>query len=295
MNSISEIEFVVDEQYENEKGVFTVLSIQGNEMVIRWENGEEIKTDIELQRNIQARRQWEQEQKEKEAKAAKAGSGKHGTGAANFSGLQISDFKTSASGTRWRGRNQLGGAVTQKIPDSRFEFNSWAYANKPEMHWLDIGHKKKQAPEKSARFFVRVDRQSMYFGFSITRPDVDEASSANWQAFSEWLTNENNDRLLQTVSDENKLAISCGAGSRLLALRSQNETWHLDDGKKQEDVQSASVLVDRLPSSGAMTLEIARMINRDEAVASGKKIAEDIARLFSRLMPLYQAAWPVAS
>ena len=66
MSLISEIEFVVDEQYENEKGVFTVLSIHRNEMVIRWESGEEIRTDLELQRNIQARRQWEQEQKEKQ-------------------------------------------------------------------------------------------------------------------------------------------------------------------------------------------------------------------------------------
>ena len=67
------IEFIVDEQYENEKGVFTVLSIHRNEMVIRWESGEEIRTDIELQRNIQARRQWEVLEKEKSILAAKSG------------------------------------------------------------------------------------------------------------------------------------------------------------------------------------------------------------------------------
>ena len=59
MEQDNRFEFVVDEQYENEKGIFTVLSIQKNQMVIRWESGEEIRTDIELQRNIQARREWE--------------------------------------------------------------------------------------------------------------------------------------------------------------------------------------------------------------------------------------------
>ena len=296
MSLISEIEFVVDEQYENEKGVFTVLSIHRNEMVIRWESGEEIRTDLELQRNIQARRQWEQEQKEKEARAAKTSPGKHGTaGTPGFSGLRESDFKTSAGGTRWRGRNQLGGAVTHKMPDSRFDFNSWAYANKPEMHWLDVEHKKKQAPERGARFFVRVDRKSLYFGFSITRPEDAEETNANWQAFTQWLANENNDRLLQTMSEENKLSISGGTERHPLTLKSQNETWYVDNGKKQQDLTSASAFMDQLPSSKGMTLEVARVINKNDAIASGKKIAEDIARLFSRLMPLYQAAWPVVS
>jgi hypothetical protein len=61
MEQENPFEFVVDEKYENEKGVFTVLSIHRNEMVIRWESGEEMRTGIELQRNIQSRRQWEQD------------------------------------------------------------------------------------------------------------------------------------------------------------------------------------------------------------------------------------------
>ena len=151
------IEFVVDEQYENEKGVFTVLSIHRNEMVIRWESGEEIRTDIELQRNIQARRQWEVLEKEKAALAAKSGR-KSGAAkaAAIFEGFKDTDFKNSASGTKWRGRNQLGGAVTHKLPDNRYNFNSWAFANKPEMHWLDTTHHKSQSGENQAKFFVHL-------------------------------------------------------------------------------------------------------------------------------------------
>ena len=59
MEPIPEFKFTVDEQYENEKGIFTVLSIHKQDMVIRWKNGEEITTDIDLQGRIQKRKQRE--------------------------------------------------------------------------------------------------------------------------------------------------------------------------------------------------------------------------------------------
>jgi hypothetical protein len=59
MEPITEFKFNFDEQYENEKGIFTVLSIHKNEMVIQWKNGEKSRTEIDLQRRIQERRQRE--------------------------------------------------------------------------------------------------------------------------------------------------------------------------------------------------------------------------------------------
>jgi uncharacterized Zn finger protein len=66
-----EFEFVVGEKYENEKGVFTVMSIEKNEMLIRWASGEEAQTSIQFQDRIQKRRQWEKEMQEAKAAAAK--------------------------------------------------------------------------------------------------------------------------------------------------------------------------------------------------------------------------------
>lgn len=71
METNTEFEFVVDEEYENEKGVFTVVAIKRDEMVIRWADGEEIRTDINLQRRIQERRQWEAAMQEKKADTKK--------------------------------------------------------------------------------------------------------------------------------------------------------------------------------------------------------------------------------
>ena len=102
MEPTTEFEFNVDEQYENEKGVFTVVSIHKDEMVIRWESGEEIGTDIGFQRRIQERREREKFTKETATKG-------HPRRAAAlrvrpaFDGLQPSDFKNNAARTNWCG------------------------------------------------------------------------------------------------------------------------------------------------------------------------------------------------
>jgi hypothetical protein len=71
MEPSTEFNFTIDEQYENEKGIFTVLSIDKDEMVIQWENGKKIQTEIGLQSRIQERRQREKiarESKDDEAR-----------------------------------------------------------------------------------------------------------------------------------------------------------------------------------------------------------------------------------
>ena len=81
MDTVADVKFVVDEQYENEKGVFTVISIRGDDMLIRWVDGKEIKTTVSFQQMIQRRRQ-----REALALQAKIDSDKN---------------PTSASGTPW--------------------------------------------------------------------------------------------------------------------------------------------------------------------------------------------------
>lgn len=71
MNPSAEFEFVVGEKYENEKGPFEVMSMEKDEMLIRWKNGEEAQTSIEFQGRIQARRQWEKTKQKETAAAAK--------------------------------------------------------------------------------------------------------------------------------------------------------------------------------------------------------------------------------
>jgi hypothetical protein len=68
--------FEVGATYENMKGVYEVISIQNDAMVIRWEDGNEVATPMDLQKRIIERMAYEeklrqQEEIENQLKAAK--------------------------------------------------------------------------------------------------------------------------------------------------------------------------------------------------------------------------------
>jgi hypothetical protein len=71
MSPSTEFEFLIGEKYENEKGPFKVVSIEKDEMLIRWADGEEMQTSIEFQGRIQERRKFEKAREEKAAAPAK--------------------------------------------------------------------------------------------------------------------------------------------------------------------------------------------------------------------------------
>jgi hypothetical protein len=110
MEKLEKIEFKVGEKYENEIGVFEVMSIKGERMVMQQETGAEIITDINLQRRIQERRLWEKLVREKNVESAAAKSRRTAKGRSGkiYEGLQSADFRNKISGTGWRSREQLG-------------------------------------------------------------------------------------------------------------------------------------------------------------------------------------------
>ncbi len=289
MEQDGRFEFIVDEKYENEKGIFTVLSIHRDEMVIRWDSGEEMRTDIELQRNIQARRQWEMVQVEKEAKAAmkkrKAGAKK-----AAFEGFEESDFKNSASGTKWRGRTQLGGAVTHSLPESQYNINSWAFANKPEMHWMDTAHHKRNSGESRGRFFARLDPDTLRYGFSVGQPAGEDDKSNNWDNFMHWLAQEDNTTTMHAVALEQELTVGDKSDSGEKVLVAVKGGWHVGDAKKKHPVKKIADLIGGFATDGDLVLEVAKEIPKEDAIAKGKGIAANLAELFKHLMPLYAGA-----
>ena len=291
MENPSEIEFQVDEQYENEKGVFTVVSMERGEMVIRWENGEEIRTDIELQRRIIQRRQREAAQRAQAAADAAKPSGRKGK--APFDGLHEGDFKTSASGTRWRSRQQLGGAVVRQMGTSGLKFNSWAVGNQSEMHIQDGEHRKQGTLESQAKFFVRLDKQFLQYGFRVSRQAAARGHVKDWKAVSEWLDIPENDTMLRSLVLEEHLQVATYTDARIDMLIAVEKGWHKegDPAKAEKIVSSLQDLVAPASDADLCELEIAAVVAKDDALAEGADVATKIAQLFTRLLPLYRAAF----
>jgi hypothetical protein len=289
MDSNMEIEFQVDEQYENEKGVFTVVSIYQDQMVIRWENGEEMRTDIELQRNIQERRQWEQLQREKAAKTH-TDPRRSEAPKKEFNGFEPGDFKNRGAGTTWRGRGQLGGALIRQLPGEGLDFNTWAVSNKPEMHCMDSECRRRSGAGKSARFFVRLDKEHLIFGFSAPRPKEEIETDSDWQAFQQWFGREENQRLLQTLAEENQLAIYSHAKSGTIKMTPSEDAWLLHDRNGTHPVDRADALLENLPTKEAVYIEVAHEMEKAAVLSRKVEITNDIVALFTSLMPLYTNA-----
>ena len=292
MGNPAEIEFKVDEQYENEKGLFKVISIDKNQMVIRWENGEEICTDIELQRNIAERRRWEAQRRNAEAEVKTKASRKSASRGKKsiFSGFSTGDFKERAAGTTWRSRSQLGGAVTSKIDTSRFKFNSWAFQNYSEMHVKDAACHDPGKADHQARFFVRVDKQALFYGFRVTRPDGNALSGSDWQLFAEWARQEENERLLHTLSIKDGLAVRNLADPSAGILKASEKGWSLYAGDQPTGNDTLAQYVDDTTESEPFDMELSVAVEKDKAIERGGDIAADIAQLFTHMLPLYHAA-----
>lgn len=277
----SKIEFQVDEQYENEKGVFTVVSIHRNEMVIRWESGEEIRTNIELQRNIQARRQWEEMNRQaKESKKNRASGKQEG-----FFGFLPGDFKNSASGTNWRGRTQLGGAIATLMPRERFAFNSWAFAQKPELHWQDTKHHRKTGAN-GARFFARLTPTDLIYGFCIQYSNGSNGDVMDWRHFSDWVDQGESHQMLLSMADEHGLRIYDRNRPVSGIFTPSENGWHVEDGSKGQSLNLVEI-VELLSVHDEALFEVTQSVDKVDAVARGKEIVKDISTLFTQLLPLY--------
>jgi hypothetical protein len=259
-------------------------------MVIRWENGEEIKTDIELQRRIAERRQWEENKRLAEAEAALNPVHKSGGKKSVFPGFAPTDFKKSASGTTWRSRYQLGAAVTQKIDTTRFNFNSWAFGHKPEMHVQDVKHHGHAAADAQAVFFVRVDQETLHYGFQVVRPDNNDGAGTDWEAFSKWLALPANDQLLREIAAGDNLTACNRTTPSSIALSASDDGWRIENNGQSSARETLSAYIQDTPETEPFELEIAATMDKSTAVAGGLDIAKNIAQLFTQLLPLYKAA-----
>ena len=288
------IEFVVGETYENEKGVFEVISIERDAMVIKWESGESVETTVGFQRRIQERRRWERQMKEKKAAASsrkkqRASASKAGS---TFEGFRPEDFKKTISRTPWRSRSQFGGAVTARLHSSRFNFNSWAAKRRNEAHWADTTCWKNKTVDYPAKFCARADEDTLAWGFHVERPDSSRPVSPDWEAFLQWLGQDENDDWLREVALEQGLVIyDTQQRSFAGVLKPQENEWVVDDGPSAAgNTGRLAAIIAAWPADTWLDLMIAKRISKDEAIAKGQELSAEVAELFGLLFPLYEAS-----
>ncbi len=294
---IDTIEFRVGDRYENMKGPYEVVSVDGDSMVIRWETGEEVATAIDLQQRILERLDLEKRLKEaaRQKKAAKpqktrSASSKYGN---KFNGFEDGDFKKNITATTWRSRSCLGGAVTGKLPTDTFSFNSWAVYRKPAIHWADVTHRERGNAWLQAKFFAEVDEERLYYGLYLESPENAKDTQHDFAAFITWLKDPENEQWLCRLAAANDISIYDLGEKRFQGMiRAHQDKWRIHLAKGHQDIDSLYTFLDALPEERGMDLSIARIEPKEGVLTKEASITDDISGLFEALMPLYIAATP---
>ena len=292
---MQEIKFEVGEKYENMKGVFEVISKGKDSMDIRWEDGEEISTPIVLQLRIIDRMRREKEIKAEEAaQKTKKAKGSASGGTKEFDGLEEHDFSNMVSKTTWRGRGQLGGAVSRLLKSKQFDFNSWVVLRKPEVHWLDAARQKQKDLLFQVKFYVAVDENTLCFGFHIPAADPSASGSNDRHVLLKWLDRPENDAwLLKQCASQDLCLLDRGLKGFTGTLKSDAHQWVYRSEQDEAPEKSLSSFFTRINNSDKTDLLIEKRMTKGDAMEKEQGIAEDIAGLFNSLMPLYAAATPL--
>jgi len=286
------IQFKVGDKYKNRKGLFEVISIKGNSMIIQWENGEKISTETALQQRIIEDMEGERQESIRSEPKDNMNSKINHRGTSHFgkkfNGLEESDFKGNVAGTNWRSRSCLGGAVTERLDVDKF--NSWAIYRMPTIHWDDMKHRESGKAYLQAKLFVQLDESNLYYGFYIEHSDKSSNKRTDWNAFLSWVSNIENEIWLNKISIENDLSIYDKEEKSFKGIiKSHNNKWRIYR-KEYEDIDSLSAFLSSLPETNWLDLIIAKTENKKEVLNKGESIADDISKLFEILMPLYKAS-----
>ncbi len=287
---MNQIEFEVGGRYENMKGTYEVLSIGNDTMEIRWENGEEATTGIDFQKRIIERMEFEKRRRiEKKAKKARKADGGRG----KFEGLTESDFSRKVSGTIWRRRSCLGGAV-KVFPDSdRFDLKSWSIARKPMVQWADAKHRNPDIFDLQSKFFVRLSDDKLFCGYCIERPSNMDEGKGDWNVFLAWLKEEQNELRLKEIAFNRNLVVYQlnKDGDVSWKVRCSDDKWVIDKKGAEKPLETLhGFLEDFASAARRVDLQIAKAIDKKDAIAKGVDIAEDISMVFENLFPIYEAS-----
>lgn len=292
---MTDIEFKVGQEHENMKGAYKVLAVNKGTLSICWESGEEITTTAALQNRIIERMQRERALMRETKKSGKSKSKrlKLPKPTTKFEGLKEEDFSKNLAGGAWRYYDSLGGEVAVRIESDKCDIASWPRYGFPETYWADFDHRRHDDLRLQARFFARLDESRLNFGFCIGGSNETMDAKDDWDAFITWLRDPENESWLSKIVAEDDFVIYDieEEGAFAGTIMSVGGKWRLSNKGHEQEIESLCDFLDRLTNNGRpVNLQVAKIIERDKVVARGTKIADDIARLFELLMPVYEAS-----
>lgn len=290
---IKEYTFKVGDRYENRKGPYEVIAVHGDDMTIRWDSGEEIRTDMKGQAKVLRNMQRELEE---EPRKYRRTPGWYGDA---FVGLKEKDFDQDVTGTCWRSRESLGGLVAKNILSDDLSFNSWAIYGSPIIHWADVQRYSRRETPYQAKLVGRMWKGDFWAGFVVERSENPVDSRQDWNAFLSWL--ENNEDNLKQIVEENNMQICdpyrTWEGSLTGTIRASDGAWlyRRSEREEPEPLNSLHGLLASLSNDTWVDLFVIKIFKQSHALSRGRNIGTEIGEVLTKLVDVYKASTPLGT
>jgi hypothetical protein len=181
--------FEVGKTYRNRIGEYTVVSIDEEQMKIRYTDGKTLQTNVTTQARIWENIQFEErlsraEERRKLAQEARLASRKQTREArvkVEFGGFQASDFQPKGRAIAWTSRQQLGRVLAYELRRrTKSAYGFWAVPRQPAVYLARKDRYVTEARDRTAALFVSAGEDGLSFGFYVGKPEGEAAPDWHW-------------------------------------------------------------------------------------------------------------------
>lgn len=305
--------FQVGKDYRNRTGQYVVLSIDGDEMTIRYTTGAVLKTKMAVQariwENIQFEEQMVREEKRRQmaqdarqaARKRSSTKAKKAKSSPKFPGFEAEDFEPKSRGISWSSREEMGKLLAFELSQSsQSEFGHSVVPRRSEVHMARQEFYDREDRTRQAAFFVSVDEKGVLFGFRVGRPGGKPKNGGQLIAFLEMLSEDDKRRrALRAAMKDYDLSLDVYAmdvsygqiGQIVVEDRGflwQHETADQEVSRKM-NWQDILEYLESVASDKQCDLFVRKQVLAAKALTSGDAVLEEMLAVFEALLPVYDA------
>lgn len=302
--------FEVGKTYRNRAGEYVVLSIEGDQMKLRYVSGGTLTTDVNMQARIweniqfeeQVSRAEERRRMAQEARVAARTRTRQAKAKPGFGGFQETDFQPKKRGISWPSRKELGKALAYELSHrTKRAFDVWPVPRHAVVHLARKEQYDAERPDRNVAFFVAVHERGLSYGLYVGKPDGAVEPAWPWSTWMAALAgNEAVREALREAMATQHLNLdvyamqgSYGLVARVTvqgsALQWQQETAQQGIARPMEWAELVAALQAVAPDKRC-EIQVCGLIGAEEAVQAGGAVVAAMMPVFEALLPAYQAA-----
>jgi hypothetical protein len=300
--------FEVGKTYRNRAGEYVVLSIDDDEMKIRYAGGGTLDTSVEIQARIweniqfekQMARREERREQAREARLEARRRKQRARSRPKFNGFEDGDFEAEGRRIAWSSRKELGRVLAYELTQrTKGDFGYWIIPRENGVHVARKKYFERDDRDIIAVIFVRTDEEGVFYGLRVSRPPAEVDPKGHWASFVNALSQPDVQRDLRSAMEAHGLHLDVYAMETSygqvgqITPEAEGFIWQHETAdqamSRPMDWEGMTDYFQNLAPGKRCDVFLRRRTERKEAIGAGPDIAKEIANVLESLLPLYDA------